>query len=236
MNVLEFDVLIIGSGVAGLSAAVKLAERKVKVGIVTREKDPNISNTYWAQGGIIAPTIGDETLIEDIQKASSHTSNVKAAVILADKSRQILDELLIDKARTDFERDAAGNLLYTKEAAHSTSRILYKGDFTGKEVQVSLLNYLKDRERFPNVTILTGHTAIDLLTPIHHGNNLQSRYEDNQVVGAYVFNQDRGKVEKILAKKTVLATGGIGSLYLHHTNSESARGDGHAMAKRAELF
>jgi L-aspartate oxidase len=233
MNALEFDVLIIGTGVAGLSAAVKLAEKNAKVGIVTREKDPNISNTYWAQGGIIAPTEGDDTLIEDIQKASSHTSNVKAAVILAEKSRQILDELLIDKAKTAFERDEVGNLLYTKEAAHSSSRILYKGDFTGKEIQVSLLNYLKDRERFPNVTILTGHTAIDLLTPIHHGNSLQSRYEDNQVVGAYVFNQDRGKVEKILAKKTVLATGGIGSLYLHHTNSESARGDGHAMARRA---
>jgi len=233
MNTLEFDILIIGTGVAGLSAAVKLAEKNHKVGIITREKDPNISNTYWAQGGIISPAEDDQTLIEDIQKASSHTSNVKAAAILAGQSRKILNELLIEKAGTNFEKDEHGNLLFTKEAAHSTSRILYKGDFTGKEIQVSLLNYLKDKSRFPNVTMLTGHTAIDLLTPLHHGTSLQSRYEENQVVGAYVFNQDRRKVEKILAKKTVLATGGIGALYLHHTNSESARGDGHAMAKRA---
>ncbi|TNF04014.1 MAG: L-aspartate oxidase [Deltaproteobacteria bacterium] len=233
MNTVEFDVLIIGTGVAGLSAAVKLAEKNVRVGIITRERDPNITNTFWAQGGIISPAEDDQSLIEDIQKASSHTSNVKAAAILASQSRRILNELLIDKAHTAFERDDKGNLLFTKEAAHSTSRILYKGDFTGKEIQVSLLNYLKDKSRFPNVTMLCGHTAIDLLTPMHHGNSIHTRYEENQVVGAYVFNQDREKVEKILAKKTVLATGGIGALYLHHTNSDSARGDGHAMAKRA---
>ncbi|MCO4792548.1 MAG: FAD-dependent oxidoreductase [Bacteriovoracaceae bacterium] len=233
MNTVEFDVLIIGCGVAGLSAAVKLAEKNVKIGIITREKDPNISNTYWAQGGIISPTDEDVTLIDDIQKASSYTSNVKAAAIMTGKSGQILNELLIEKAKTDFEKDKDGNLLFTKEAAHSTSRILYKGDFTGKEIQVSLLNYLKDKKRFPNVSLLCGHTAIDLLTPLHHGTTIQSRYEENRVVGAYVFNQDRERVDKILAKTTILATGGIGSLYLHHTNSESARGDGHAMAKRA---
>ena len=132
MNTVEFDVLIIGTGVAGLSAAVKLAEKNVRVGIITRERDPNITNTFWAQGGIISPAEDDQSLIEDIQKASSHTSNVKAAAILASQSRRILNELLIDKAHTAFERDDKGNLLFTKEAAHSTSRILYKGDFTGK--------------------------------------------------------------------------------------------------------
>ena len=83
------------------------------------------------------------------------------------------------------------------------------------------------------MTFLTSHTAIDLLTALHHGVKIQQRYEENKVLGAYVFNQETKVVEKILAKFTILATGGVGALYLHHTNSEGARGDGHAMAKRA---
>lgn len=236
MNSFSFDVLIIGCGIAGLSSAIKLAEKGIKVGILTRESDPNISNTFYAQGGIIYPDFSKEeigSLTSDIQKASVHTSNPKAAKILESRSAQIINELLIEKSHTDFERGSNGELLFTKEAAHSENRILFKGDYTGKEIQVSLLNYLKDKSRFPNVSILTSHTAIDLITPIHHGRNLQQRYEDNKVIGAYVLNQNQERVSKVLAKVTVLATGGIGSLYLHHSNSEGARGDGHAMAKRA---
>src|SRR5690606_5366095 len=103
----------------------------------------------------------------------------------------------------------------------------------GKAIQVALLNYLKDEKRFPNLTLLQGHTAIDLLTPSHHGVNITQRYEENRVLGAYVFDQDSGQVLKMVAKITILATGGIGALYLHHSNSEGARGDGHAMARRA---
>lgn len=228
-----FDILIIGCGVSGLASAIKLAEAGKKVGIVTREKDPNISNTYWAQGGIIFPQENDRELVGDILKASAKTSLNQAAENLSQNGRKVLSELLMEKAQTSFESDEEGNLLFTKEAAHSEARILYKGDYTGKEIQISLLNYLKDKNRFPNVTLLTGHTAIDLLTPLHQGATLQQRYEDMRVVGAYVFNQDQQRVDKIIAKTTILATGGIGSLYLHHTNSDGARGDGHAMAKRA---
>lgn len=233
MSSYHFDVLIIGTGVAGLSAGVKLAESGLRIGLVTREKDPNISNTFWAQGGIIFRRENDDSLVSDILKASAYTSNKEAAETLAARSPQILKELLIDKAQTPFERASGGELLYTREAAHSEDRILYKGDFTGREIQISLLNYLKDKTRFPNVSILSGHTAIDLITPLHHGTTIGQRYEENRVIGAYVFHQDRGEVVKVLAKTTVLATGGIGSLYLHHSNSEGARGDGHAMARRA---
>lgn len=234
MNFLEFDILVIGSGVAGLVCASELAEQGLKVAVVTRENDPQVSNTLWAQGGTIFPHEGEvhQSLVEDIQKASSHTSNVKAAEILERESGRILKEVLLDKAGTSFERDENG-LCFTKEAAHSFPRILFKGDYTGKEIQVSLLNYLKDSVRFPNVRFLQGHTAIDLITPLHHGATLQQRYEDNVVVGAYLFNRSQETVIKVLAKKTVLATGGVGALYLHHSNSEGARGDGHAMAKRA---
>lgn len=232
MSAYNFDVLIIGCGVAGLSAAIKLGESGAKVGIITREKDPNISNTFWAQGGIVFPSEGDG-LDQDINKASSHTSYPPAVEMMAKKSPAVLKELLLDKVQTNFEKDEKENLLFTKEAAHSVSRILYKGDFTGREIQVSLLNYLKDKNRFPNVTLLTGHTAIDLLTPIHHGVKITQRYEENKVLGAYVYNQETGQIDKALSKVTVLASGGIGALYLHHSNSEGARGDGHAMAKRA---
>lgn len=230
------EVLVIGSGIAGLSAAIKLAEKKHKVTIVTREKRPEITNTFWAQGGIIysPKDLNDqEDLIQDIQKASAYTSNMDAARLLASRSAEIIDEILIHKSNTDFAKDAEGELLFTKEAAHSRDRIIYKGDMTGKAIQIALLNYLADIEKFPNVTFLTSHTAIDLITPDHHGIDITQRYEESQVLGAYLFNQTTGEVRKVLSKVTILATGGIGALYLHHSNSEGARGDGHAMAYRA---
>lgn len=231
MSDFEFDVLIIGTGIAGLSAAAGLAERGLRVAIVTREKDPSQTNTVWAQGGIIYAKGSEESLVEDILKASSGTSSVDAARLVAYESSTILEDLLIHKAHSNFERDESGELLFTKEAAHSTPRILYRGDYTGKDIQITLLNYLKNS--FKNVTFFTSHTAIDLLTALHHGVKIQQRYEENKVLGAYVFNQETKEVQKILAKFTILATGGIGAIYLHHTNSEGARGDGHAMAKRA---
>lgn len=233
MTSYNFDVLVIGCGVAGLASACKLAESGLVVGIVTREKDPLISNTFWAQGGIIYPKPNDEFLKSDIQKASNYTSNESAINVLRDRGQKIIDELLLDKAKTNFERNESGELKFTLEAAHSIDRILYKGDFTGREIQVSLLNYLKDKKRFPNVKFLQAHTAIDLLTPQHHGVNIGQRYEENKVVGAYLFNQETQEVSKAIARFTILATGGVGALYLHHSNSEGARGDGHAMAKRA---
>jgi L-aspartate oxidase len=230
------DVLILGTGIAGLSAALKLAEKKINVTIVTREKRPEITNTFWAQGGIIysPKDLNDqEDLVTDIIRASAYTSNVEAAKILATRSADIIDEVLIDKSHADFAKDAEGELLFTKEAAHSRDRIIYKGDMTGKTIQISLLNYLSDEKKFPNITFLTSHTAIDLITPDHHGVDITQRYEENQVLGAYLLNQQNNEVRKILSKVTILATGGIGALYLHHSNAEGARGDGHAMAYRA---
>src|SRR3954471_3929502 len=125
------DVLIIGTGIAGLSAAIKLAEQKINVTIITREKRPEITNTFWAQGGIIysPKDLNDqEDLIEDIMKASAFTSNLEAAKILSTRSAEIIDEILIHKSNTDFAKDAEGELLFTKEAAHSRDRIIYKGD------------------------------------------------------------------------------------------------------------
>lgn len=233
MTSYKFDVLVIGTGIAGLTTAVKLAENNLNVCIITRANDPANTNTYHAQGGIIFPTLSDDKLESDILKASAGTANLVAAKVLTDRSEDILKEILIDKAETPFSKDKQGNLKLTKEAAHSIARILYKGDYTGKAIETSLLSFLNNKKRFPNVSFLTEHTAIDLLTPGHHGVRIQQRYEENKVVGAYVLNQKTGDVIKVVAKKTVLATGGIGALYLHHSNSEGSRGDGHAMARRA---
>lgn len=233
------DVLIIGSGIAGLSAAIKLAEKKLRVTIVTREKRPEITNTYFAQGGIIySPKDHNdqEELYKDIIKASSFTSHPEAAKILSTRSAEIIDELLIRKSKTQFATGESGELLFTKEAAHSRERIIYQGDMTGKTIQLSLLNYLDNDQRFPNVTFLTSHTAIDLITPNHHGIEIIQRYEENQVLGAYLLDQHNCVVRKILSKVTILATGGVGAIYLHHSNSEGARGDGHAMAHRAGAY
>ncbi len=230
----NYDVLIIGTGVAGLTSAIKCSEAGLSVAIITREKSPEVSNTYWAQGGIIFPHVQDkETLKADIQKASSYTSSPEALDTLCDHASFVVQEYLLNRAETNFKRNDLGELLFTQEAAHSVPRILYQGDQTGRELQVSLLNYLNDKTRFPKLDFLTEKTAIDLITPSHHGNTIQQRYEEHKVVGAYVYDRVDNKVLKVLSKKTILATGGVSALYLHHSNSLGARGDGHAMAKRA---
>ncbi|MGK0367716.1 MAG: L-aspartate oxidase, partial [Thermoproteota archaeon] len=236
MNKNTSDVLIIGCGIAGLSSAIKLAESGLKITIVTKQKNPNETNTYWAQGGIIYSQKDSkdyESLISDIDKASSHSANIKAASVLAERSTKIVEELLLEKADTNFERDEEGNLLFTKEAAHSVKRILYNGDMTGKEIQTSLLNFLNDKSRFPNVEIKSSTTAIDLITANHHGLTIHQRYEEHKILGAYLYDQIQDQVIKYVSKVTILATGGIGALYLNHSNSEAARGDGLAMAKRS---
>ena len=233
MSTLSFDVLVLGTGIAGLTSAIKLSEKGLNIGLVTREEKPETTNTAWAQGGIIYSKPKwdkSDILNSDIQKASAGTSNDEAIKVLIDKSSEIIEEILLEKAKTEFNRNEDNSLCLTREAAHSLERIIYRGDYTGKSIQVSLLNYV---EKLENVTILTAHTGIDLITPGHHGVSLKQRYEPHKIVGAYLFDQKKEAVVKVMAKKTILATGGVGALYLHNSNNVGARGDGHAMAKRA---
>lgn len=239
MSARATDVLVLGTGIAGLTTAMKLGEAGIRVTVVTRESRPEVTNTLWAQGGIIWSGEGHEergSLVDDIVKASGGTTNMAAAELLARRSGAILEEVLIGKVKTPFAQGEAGEFLFTREAAHSRDRIIYHGDMTGKAIQVALLKHLDDRTRFPTVEFLTGHTAIDLITPTHHGVEIRQRYESDKVVGAYLWDQASRKTVKIMAKYTVLATGGIGALYLNHSNAEGARGDGHAMARRAGAF
>lgn len=233
-----YDVVIIGTGIAGLSTAIKLSDQNLNIALLTREKDENTTNTFWAQGGIIYPRENFELLVDDIQKASAHTSNLEAANLLARRAGKIVEEILLDKGKTDFTRNGEAQLKFTMEAAHSEPRIIYKGDYTGKTIQQSMLQYLREEKYKANIDFLTAHTSIDLITPGHHGGSIQQRYEPHQVVGVYALDQKNKKVKKIISKYVVLATGGIGALYLHHSNAEGSRGDGQGMAQRvgAELI
>lgn len=233
---LSADVLILGTGISGLTSAILLAEAGADVVLVTKETDLAESNTFWAQGGIIFP--GPEKvkgLAADIQAASSNTSCVKAINHLCQYSGEFVEKFLLKKIGVPFKKNVDGNLDFTKEAAHTQSRIIYHGDKTGNVIESSLISYL-EAKNFPNLKILKQHTAIDLITAAHHGKAISQRYEKPKVLGAFLFDQLQENVIKCLAKSTILATGGIGSLYLHHTNSEGARGDGHVMAKRAGAY
>jgi len=227
----KYDVLIIGSGIAGITAAIKLAEQNLKIAIVSKEKKLSGSNTFWAQGGIIYPENHNELLRKDIQNASADTSNDKAIDVLLENASKVFDEILLDKANVPFNLRKDGHLALTKEASHSEERIAYHKDCTGKAIEESI--NIKLNEFKNNITFLKNYTAIDLITPSHHGVNLKQRYEDEKVVGAYLFDQENKSVVKVISKITILATGGIGAIYLHHTNAEGARGDGIAMASRA---
>lgn len=232
-ELIECDVLIIGCGIAGATTALRLAEdENCRITIVTKAKDPLESNTYHAQGGIIYKGVEDspEQLAEDLIRAGDGLNNRRAVEILSHEGPRRVRELLIEKYHVPFTRDKGQELELTREAVHSTSRILHVNDATGRGIQEKLIETLRVP---PNIRILTGHTAIDLLTPAHHSLDRLAIYEPLSCVGAYVFDQATGTVRIILAKSTILATGGLGQVFLHTTNPEGATGDGLAMTYRA---
>lgn len=230
---IQCDVLIIGSGIAGATAALNLAEsERLHIVMLTKMSDPLESNTYYAQGGIIYTGEEDspEQLAEDLTRAGDGLNSPEAVAILAHEGPRLVRELLIDKYKVPFTLTPDNELERTREAAHSTSRILHVTDATGRAIQEKLVDALLKQ---PNIEILTEFTAIDLLTPAHHSLNRLAIYEPLSCVGAYAYNQATGEVQTILAKVTILATGGLGQIFLHTTNPEGATGDGLAMAYRA---
>ncbi len=227
------DVLIIGSGIAGAAAALKLAQDpKRRIILITREPDARESNTNYAQGGIIHRGPGDsvELLVDDILAAGAGASLPEAAQILAAEGPQRLEKLLITEAGVGFDRDSEGGLAFGQEAAHSRRRILHVGDGTGKAISQGLIAALR---RQPNVELLTNATAVDLITYPHHSRNPLDTYAPITCHGAYVFDRAGKAIHRTLAATTILATGGLGRIYRNTTNPPGARGDGLAMAHRA---
>ncbi len=231
-ELIETEILILGCGIAGGIAALQLAEAGIPVTVVTRAVEPRESNTLYAQGGIIYRGIADspDLLAEEILHAGAGHSNPKAVNILAKEGPTLVRELLIDKIGVPFDRVDNGELSLAREGGHSIPRIVHAADFTGKAIEIALL---KAVQAHPNIRLLTGHTAIDLLTPSHHAINRLAIYDPQSCIGAYILNQAEDRVIRCLAKKTILATGGLGQIFLCTTNPAGARGDGLAMAYRA---
>jgi L-aspartate oxidase len=226
----QFDYLVLGSGIAGLSFALKVAHSG-RVAIITK-KNKTESNTNYAQGGIAAVTSKEDSFEEHVRD----TLEAGAGLCREDAVRTIVEEgpacvrELIDLGMKFSERDeptAAGGreLDLGREGGHSHRRILHAKDVTGREIERALLAAIAQR---PNISIFENHFAIDLITSQKLG-----YLGDNRCLGVYVLDKASGAVETFAAPVTLLATGGCGKVYLYTTNPDIATGDGVAMAYRA---
>lgn len=229
------DVLVIGSGIAGCVAALTAAEKGLEVTILSSGDGLKSGNTRLAQGGIIYTGVDDspQKLEKDILTAGWNYNNKKAVRTLCTKGPEAVKSLLLEKYPVNFTTDDSGKYSLTREGGHNVARILYCADHTGKDIIEVLI---KEVEKNPNITVCSQRTAIDLLTTHHQARSLEFKYTlENECLGAYVYNESRDVVETILADYTILATGGVGQIFLHSTNSASAIGSGLAMASRAKV-
>ncbi|MEO8216381.1 MAG: FAD-dependent oxidoreductase [Acidobacteriota bacterium] len=229
----HFSVLIIGTGIAGLATAYCLARAGVAVLLVTKAGDPADCNTVWAQGGIIyrGEHDSENSLVNDILAAGAGLSNEEAVRFLATEGPRIVKEILLDDVHVPFSTNIEGELDLTNEGAHSVSRIIHAADATGRAIEHSLLDRVRQE---PNITLAAEMTAIDLLTTHHHPTDIQIRYRlTNECVGAYLLDNTTNEVLTVFADYTVLATGGLGRIFLHTTNTRHSIGDGVVMAHRA---
>ena len=229
---IDSDVLVLGCGIAGGTAALELAEAGLDVVVVTRAAERGESNTYWAQGGIIFRGEEDspDLLVHDILNAGAGLCLEQAARTLAAEGPALVQSLLIDRIAVPFDRKPDGRLALGREGGHSIARIAHAADATGRAIENALIAALS---RHPRVRFLTSHTAVDLLTPAHHGRDRRAIYDPLSCVGAYVLDQSSGEIVRCLARATILATGGLGQIFLRSTNPVGSRGDGLAMAYRA---
>ncbi|MBN2280576.1 MAG: L-aspartate oxidase [Candidatus Marinimicrobia bacterium] len=226
------DVLIIGSGLAGCAAALAAAREGLQVTMLSSEKVFTESASYYAQGGIIRIPDEDslELLMKDFQRAGHNVVNEKAVKQIYKYGKSLVDEVLIDTVKVPFDRDHHQNISLTREASHSIKRIAHVKDHTGSAIQSYFYNTIQNHS---NIHILTGVTAVDLITLAHHSMNYSHIYEPSTCSGAYCLFQEEDEIRPILAGVTIVATGGLGRLYLHTSNPKSARGDGYAMVYRA---
>lgn len=228
MNNIKTDVLVIGSGIAGLFAALKISEY-ADVVLVTK-KNKAESNTNYAQGGIASvmdPKDSFEKHIEDTLIAGAGLCHRDMVEIMVKEGPDRIQDLIT--IGTEFTVKN-GKMHLVKEGGHSFPRILHVADLTGKEIERALIDKVNASK---NIMILENTSAIDLLTE-HNVKQLKNKSLNNRHCwGSYVLEIESNKVFKISSKATLLATGGLGQVYLHTTNPNIASGDGFAMAYRA---
>jgi L-aspartate oxidase len=221
------DVLIIGSGLAGMSAALHLAEAGLKVALATKHELLDGASS-WAQGGIAAVLDGSDSVedhVRDTHVAGAGLCHDDAVRFVVERGRQSV-EWLVEQG-VPFTRDGDTEELHlTREGGHSHRRIAHAADATGSAVQKTLVGQVKTH---PNIEVLEWHIAIDLIT----SRKLGDATGQNRVWGAYVLDRKAGRVQTLGARFTILAAGGAGKVYLYTTNPDTATGDGVAMGWRA---
>ena len=228
------DVLIIGSGVGGMSTAIEIAERRpdLKITVLTKTNDDE-SNTRYAQGGVAA--VWDLEVdshgkhIDDTLDAGDGLCDEDIVRVVVEEGPERVRELIDWGARFDKNQKEKYDL--GREGGHSENRILHYKDLTGWEIQRAVLTKSKE---FDNIEIQEHFFAVDLITQHHLGYTLTRLTPDIECYGAYVLNKATGDIETILAKVTVVATGGAGQIYRNTTNPVIASGDGIAMVYRAK--
>jgi L-aspartate oxidase len=230
-NVIRTEVLVIGTGIAGCSAALKLAENGVRVLLITKDGDIKKSSTFLAQGGIIARGKADsaEKLAKDIIEAGDGLCDLAAVKLLSEEGPRLVENILINKLGVEFTREG-GEFDYTKEAAHSVNRILHKEDRTGEEIEDKFVRAINDEK---NIRVTKDMTLIELIVK-GKGNRVKRMHAERlQCVGAKLFDNVSGEIVCVIADEVVLATGGVGQVYARTTNSRVATGDGLSAAWRA---
>ncbi len=230
----QTDVLIIGAGVAGLSSAIRLAELRPDLDIMVLTKtNKDESNTSWAQGGVAA--VWDfnvdnfEKHIEDTLDAGDGLCDRDIVEIVVREGRDRVAEIIDWGAR--FDKEDSGAYSLGREGGHSENRILHFKDITGWEIQRALN---EKAAQYNNIKVYEHYFAINILTQHHLGRNVTRLTPDIKCFGAYVLNLENQDIETILAKVTIMATGGCGQIYANTTNPRIATGDGIAMVYRAK--
>jgi L-aspartate oxidase len=228
------DFLVIGSGIAGLTYALKVAEARPdkSVTIITKAYSDE-TNTKYAQGGIAGvwdnATDSFNSHIEDTLIAGDGLCNEKVVEIVVKEGPQRIREIIEWGAR--FDKDPDGDYSLGKEGGHSVNRILHHKDVTGKEMERALLQRIQS---LPNIKLITHCFVVDIITQHHLGYLVTKATTDIECYGVYLLNLESKQIQKLLAAVTVLATGGNGQAYRTTTNPKIATGDGVAMVYRAK--
>lgn len=228
----KFDYLIIGSGIAGMSFALKAAKTGASVAIICKTTLEE-ANTFMAQGGVASVT---NTLVDDFDKhikdtmvAGDYLSDPDAVEMVVRNAPEQIRQLI--EWGVDFDKKEDGSFDLHREGGHSEFRILHHADNTGAEIQTSLIRRIKNT---PGISVFEHHCAVEIITQHHLGKIVTRRTPDITCYGAYVLNEETGRIETFHARITVMATGGVGAVYTTTTNPLVATGDGIAMVYRAK--
>ncbi len=229
MKIVHTDCLVIGAGIAGCVYAHEAAKKGLHT-LVLCCGEMACANSDLAQGGIVyEPQLQLENLVQDVRLATAGLCNERAVRTLSVAGCKAIEEIFLKDVSVNFDRDTHRALRFTREGAHRKNRIIYAKDTTGHALLSALQSAVKKNAL---ITVRENCAAIDLLTFSHSSTDIMDRYEPLTVFGAYVLDNQTGEVFAVTAKKTILATGGVGQIYRHTTNAAHSYGHGIAMAYR----